>query len=219
MKGFETMTHHKTEYKNNKPEKGHGDKKTYNQKFQRKTPKRITPSYLHNSGLYYLERFAASKKHFITVMTRKAKRSSMHHKDQDMAECVKMINELADKFERCGLLNDDIYTDGLVSSLRRKGLSRNAILTKMLMKGIDKDKTLTVLNKLDLDHHEDHQTAEKAAALKIARKKKIGPYYIKDDEQDIRKSLSKLARAGFSYDIAQYIVKMTTDDLDNLDSI
>lgn len=169
----------------------------------KRPPKKITPTYLHNAGLYYLERFSASKNHFKSVMLRKVKRSCMHHTDQDYEACRQMVDELADKFETLELLNDEVYTRAIVTSLRRRGKSRTMILNKMRMKGIGKDQALAELAKIDAQN--DEEDPEFEAALKLARKKRIGPYFI-GEEQDIRKSLGVLARAGFSYDIAKKVL-------------
>lgn len=91
-------------------------------KHQKKRPRKITETYLHNSGLFYLERFAASKAHFKVVMTRKVKRSCLYHVDQNYETCVEMVDALADRFEELGLINDAIYTRGCVESFRRRGL-------------------------------------------------------------------------------------------------
>lgn len=179
---------------------------------EKRPPKRISKSYLHNSGLYYLERFSASKNHFITVMTRKVRRSCMYHEDQDFEECVTLVRELADRFEGSGLLNDDLYTDGLVNSLRRRGLSRQAIIHKMRHKGISAEKTVKALESLDETNYETQADAEKQAALKLAKKKKLGPYNIRD-EVDIKKALGVFARAGFSYEVAKSVLDMTEDDI------
>jgi len=188
-------------------------KKNFKKKRERRPPKKITERYLHNSALFYLERFAASKKHFTTVMMRKVKRSCMHHKDQSFDDCAKLVHQLADKFEKNGLLNDDLYTDSLVNSLRRKGLSTNGIVTKMLIKGIARDKTLEALERLDTANHAHPHEAEKMAAITFARKRKIGPFFrgVKEDE-DFNKSLAKLARAGFSYDISSFVLALTTEE-------
>ncbi len=143
----------------------------------------------------------------------------MHHTEQDYDECVKMVEELADKFEKSGLLNDDLYTSGVVNSLRRRGLSRNAVLNKMQMKGIDRDKALAELQSLDEQNHDDERSAEKTAALKLARKKKLGPYFRGNHEdQDIKKALGVFARAGFPYDISRSVLEMTEDDLEMFDN-
>ncbi len=177
----------------------------------KKIPKKISETYLHNSALYYLERFSASKEHFKFVMKRKVRRSCMHHKEQNYDLCAQMVDKLADKFEKTGLLNDDLYTNAMVASLRRKGLSRSFILNKMQAKGINANKTLDALNKLDNDNNQNSDEAEINAALKLAQKKKLGPYFIArkfGEEENKRKSLGVFARAGFSYQIAKNILDM-----------
>ncbi|MGN7438276.1 MAG: regulatory protein RecX [Alcanivorax sp.] len=202
----------------NNPEAEHitHDAKNFKRKKERRPPKKITERYLHNSALFYLERFAASKKHFITVMMRKVKKSCMHHKDQDFDACEKMVHALADKFEKNGLLNDTLYTDSLVNSMRRKGLSTNGIVTKMMVKGIAKEKTLDALERLDNENHENRHIAEKMAAITFARKRKIGPFFRgAPEDEDQTKSLAKIARAGFSYDIAKSVLEMTHQDAED----
>lgn len=199
----------------NKPSREKYNNKPFGDKRKKRAPRKITPTYLHNSGLYYLERFAASKKHFITVMSRKARRSCMHHKDQDYDECVKMVHDVADKFEKIQLLNDDLYTEGVVNSLRRRGLSTNAIVNKMRMKGIEPDKTRAALNKRDDAHHDTQNDAEIYAALKHAKKKRVGPFFT-GEEENMKRSLGMFARAGFSYDISKKILDMNSEEAEDL---
>lgn len=189
----------KTEFQNN------------TKKRQPKNPKKITADYLHNSGLYYLQRYAASKNHFHDVMARKAKRSCMFHKDQDYNKCLELISELVDKFEKVGLLDDKSFAFGLATSYRRKGLSTRMAMQKMKMKGLHEDYIQSAL--LEVDKHNNTssiQNPELRAALIFAQKKRLGIYY--QGEEDRRpsfdKSLARFARAGFSYDIARKILKM-----------
>ena len=198
-------------------------------RYKKRTPRRprkITKSYLHNSGLYYLERFAASKAHFKTVMKRKVKRSCLYHTDQDYDECAEMVDALADKFEELGLLNDALYTRGCVEGFRRRGLSRSAILNKMRVKGIDRDATLEVLNHIDAEIYDGEDLSEKRSALKLARKKKLGPYVVEGktnhlDDNEKRKAqqraLGAFARAGFSYALSRWVLDLVPEDLDKLD--
>ncbi|MGB4057568.1 MAG: RecX family transcriptional regulator, partial [Alphaproteobacteria bacterium] len=111
---------------------------------QKKTPekkkaKKITADYLHNSGLYYLQRFAASREQFRAVMLRKIKRSCLHHPEQAFEPCQEMLDTLIKKFIDSGLLNDDLYTQGAVASLRRQGKSKKAIATKLIIRGVSGD--------------------------------------------------------------------------------
>lgn len=164
----------------------------------RKKPKKITTEYLHNAGLYYLQRFAASRGQFRSVMLRKIKRSCMEHRDQDYESCARLVEEIVEKFERAGLLNDELYTRGAVISLRRQGKSKSAILSRLKTRGITASLVTETLSA------QDTEDSELRAALTVLRRKKAGPFGDRDNE----KTLAALARAGFSYDTAGRAIKM-----------
>lgn len=166
-------------------------------KQEKRPPKKITQSYLHNSGLYYLERFAASKNHFKTVMLRKIKNSCRFHEDQDYAACVEMLDKVIESFVRSGLLNDDVYAKGLAQTLRRRGQSGKASIQKMNIKGIDSTLAANSLREID----KDIDDPEFQAALRLTQRKRIG-YYAAAPHDDLKKPLGMLARAGFSYEIS-----------------
>lgn len=191
-----------------------------NKPCQRRAQKKISESYLHNSGLYYLQRFAASTSQFRSVMMRKVKKSCLHHTDQDYESCTMMVDALVEKFVRAGLLNDELFTQGLVASLRRRGLSRKAILSKMLQKGIVSEKAAQALDDYDLENYQGcnggaGHDAEFTAALVFARRKKIGPYN-STEAHDHQKDLAKFARAGFSYDTSRRVLLLTGDEIEAL---
>lgn len=179
---------------------------------RKKIPKRITETYLHNSGLYYLERYHASSGHFRTVMLRKVKKSCMHHTDQNFEDCAKLVDQLVEKFVNAGLLNDDLYLQGMIASYRRKGLSKRMIVQKLIMKKLDSDQIEDYLEKHD-DAQDTKHPELKAAAI-ICRKKKLGCYA--KDENDLQKELAKLGRAGFNYEISRKILEMSKDELEEL---
>jgi regulatory protein len=180
-----------------------------------KAPKRITDTYLHNSGLYYLERYSASSSHFRTVMLRKVKRSCMHHTDQNYEDCSKLVDDLIVKFERSGLLNDDLYIASMVASFRRKGLSKRMIIQKLLMKGIAAETVNTYLSEYNEQKNKSTESTELKAAAIFCRKKKLGAYKgINTPEPD--KQLARLARAGFGFGAAKKILEMSEDDLHTL---
>ncbi|MGB4106255.1 MAG: RecX family transcriptional regulator [Alphaproteobacteria bacterium] len=177
-------------------------KQKFEKKPGRKKAKKITAGYLHNAGLYYLQRFAASRGQFRAVMLRKVKRSCMEHKDQDYKICAALVEETIVKFERAGLLNDELYAQGVVTSLRRQGKSKSAIISKLSVRGV-----AAPLVREKLDAH-DSEHSEMRAALTVLRRKKAGPFGEKDNE----KVLAALARAGFSYDTAQLAMSMDRAD-------
>ncbi len=142
-------------------------------------------------------------------MERKIKKSCAAHEDQDYGSCIETLTRLADKFEDLGLLNDEIYARAQVTSLRRQGKSKKAIMAKLTHKGIDPDLGSEKLRILDIESNDDEIRAEYNAALTFSRKKKIGPYAPENKitQQDREKDLAKLARAGFSYEISRKILE------------
>ncbi len=190
-----------------------------------KTPKKITETYLHNSGLYYLQRYASSAQNFRRVMLRKVKKSCLHHTDQNYEDCEKMVEALVEKFCAAGLLNDELYTEGMVNSLRRSGKSRRAVLMKMKEKGISDD-----LTQKKLQNHEEHQAAlntdpdntidpELRAAVKTARKRRLGPFRTKtpdDTDKQNERDLAALARAGFPFDICKKALEIDKEDAEEI---
>ncbi|PJB70505.1 MAG: RecX family transcriptional regulator [Alphaproteobacteria bacterium CG_4_9_14_3_um_filter_47_13] len=182
-----------------------------------KKPRKITESYLHNAGLYYLERFAASSAHFKKIMLRKIDRSCAFHKDQVREECIQTLDRLVIKFQNVGLLDDSVFTQNMVLSLRRKGLSARMIHARLQAKGLEYEMIDRILQAytqtLESEFHED---AELIAALRLARRKKIGPYALEKTHDHSNKALAILARAGFSYDIACKALQFDRDMADAL---
>lgn len=179
----------------------------------RKTPKKITETYLHNAGLYYLQRFATSSHQFRQVMLRKIRKSSRHHIDQNHDLCMSMLDALVLKFQSAGLLNDEAYTRGVITSLRRQGKSKQAIIAKLKAKGLS---GALILDELDGHDSSNSETdSEFRAAIVFARKKKIGPFKI-DEKISTEKALSVMARAGFSYDTARRVLNMEIENTETL---
>lgn len=188
-------------------------------------PKKITETYLHNSGLYYLQRYAASTKHFHRVMVRKIKRSCQYHKEQNLDDCIILLDAVIEKFKRAQLLDDDTYGYTLFLSLKRKGTSQRMIAQKMSVKGLSQDQIKTFsmryVNEFNI---EDLQSQELCSALILCKKKRIGPFYQEHSyqtrEREPQKEMAKLARAGFSYEICQKAYNMPQQDaLDLINSI
>jgi regulatory protein len=191
-----------SEYKSKKPSK----KKEF------KPPKKISARYLHNSGLAYLQRFPASSFHFKTVMLRKIQKSCHHHVEQDMDECIILLDDLTEKFKKLSLLDDDAYLKGMITSLRRRGLSAMQIEMRLQQKGYTRDDVKTELKKHDFDEYNTEEKGDIYAALVFARKKRIGPYDI-ENKRLPEKALATMARAGYSYDIAKKTIEMSYEEL------
>lgn len=180
---------------------------------EKKPPKKITEKYLYNSGLAYLQRFPASTPHFRRVMGRKIDRSCNYHKDQRREDCQKLLDSTVETFVRQGLLNDEAYLQGMITSLRRRGLSTQAILSKLAMKGMGQETILKTLRAYDEDH--GAANPDLAAAIMLMRRKRIGAFR-KNDDADKTKELAALARGGFGFDIAQKALSLEQDEAEEI---
>ena len=222
--------------KNNKAATSLRAKKSRRDKREPRPPKKITSRYLHNSGQYYLQRFTASSGHFKTVMMRKIKKSCAFHKDQDIDECEKLLDEVVAAFCEMGLLDDQAYTRGMVSSLRRKGLSAREIHRRLAVKKVPKDLVAATLAEHD-DTLQGHERPDFVAAIKLCKRKRIGPFARPrapklpsglDSEEEIERArkdaafkdkqrqMAALARAGFSYDIVSSVMDLSDEDAEDM---
>lgn len=184
----------------------------------KKKPRKITPDYLHNAGLFYLQRYAASTGHFRKVMRRKIGRSVAFHGEPDLNTCHDLLEDLIVNFTRSGLLNDNVYAEGMVKSFRRKGLSTRALYARLQSKGLGADQIRAALAAAG----EDCRQTENFAALRFAQRKRLGPFRTSPlisesgDERFSQKELAAFARGGFSYDLARSILEMSAEEAEDL---
>ncbi len=171
-----------------------------------KPPKKITAKYLYNSGLAYLQRFPASTAHFKTVMRRKIDKSCYYHKEQDPRDCLKLLDETAAKFQQLGLLDDSAYLKGMVTSYRRRGLPARQITLRLRQKGYSTQAVEDALQVHDVDEYQS-ENGDYSAALIFARKKRLGPFDL-TQSKPFEKSVASMARAGYSFQVAEKILKM-----------
>jgi regulatory protein len=177
-----------------------------------KPPKRPTPERLANIALYHLDRYASSAENLRRVLQRRVFKASLHFEDLDIEQINGWIDDLIRRYERSGLLNDRAYAEVRARSLLARGNSQRQIRAKLLVKGLSADDIDLALSALE----EDHADPEFSAAVKLAKRRRLGPYGDPSKRAEQRdKHLSALARAGFSYDMAQRVVDSeTTQELE-----
>ena len=100
--------------------------------------------------------------------------------------------------EKNNFINDYNYATSKVNTLISNGKSKAFIKNYLFKKEIDEKLSSNIFSELD---EEDSNWEIKSARI-FARKKKIKK---KDNNND--KNLSKMARAGFSYEIAKKILE------------
>ncbi|MBK1695920.1 hypothetical protein CKO21_01490 [Rhodovibrio salinarum] len=176
-----------------------------------KGPKKATPDYLEKAALHYLERYASSRANLRRVLLGKVERSARAH-GTDRDDGAQAVEQLLDRLGRAGYLDDTAYARGRAISLHRAGHGAQAIWMKLRQKGIDEDTARAALETLQ----EEADTPELAAALRYARKRRIGPYRAPEQQAaNIDRDMAALARKGFSLDLARQVVQC--DDLETLE--
>ena len=147
-------------------------------------------------AIYYLSKYSSSKKNLEFILKKKIRRLS--DEKQIRFHLYNEIQIIIEKLEKLNLINDQVFVESKIQSLQYQAKSQNYIKQYLLQKGIDK---LLIEEQISL-FYENNKNLEKENALKFAKKRNL-----LDKDQDYQKKLSKLARAGFSYDIAKEILK------------
>ena len=143
----------------------------------------------------YLSRYDSSKKNLSDVIKKKIFRLKISSKEKAML--INHIDNIILNLEENNLINDQRYCNSKIISLSIKGKSKNFIFNYLLKKGIDKFKIQDNLNLFE----KDNNNWELNSAKIFARKKKII-----ESNDSYEKKLTKLARAGFSYEICKKIL-------------
>lgn len=166
-----------------------------------KVLRKITKQRLRNIALYYLKRFESSVANLHGVLMRRINDYAYHLPEWDKSEAVGWVEELLADFERLGYIDDERYAEMKIKAYVNAGKAPRYIQGKMRAKGIDEGVIEELLETQEYD--------VLAAAQKLARKKKIGPYREDEDERraNRQKDLAKLVQAGFDYDVAQEVLK------------
>ncbi|MCZ6861579.1 MAG: RecX family transcriptional regulator, partial [Alphaproteobacteria bacterium] len=137
------------------------------------------------------------------VLMRRVERSARAH-ETDIEEGAAAVAEIVARFAASGLIDDAAYAEGRALSLFRRGASKRKIRFSLAQKGVgaeDIEAALTSLTRQSGD-------PELAAALNLARRRRLGPYKAQGDREGQRqKDLAVLARAGFGYQIARRVIE------------
>ena len=169
----------------------------------RKPPARITPAGLENAALHYLERFASSRANLCRVLVRRADRAIAHW-GGDKGEAMAMIEATLAKLTGLGYLDDGAYALNKATTLHRRGKPARAIKAALAAKGVEAEIVDRALETLA----ETAPEPDLAAALALARRRRMGPFRPPDKRVEFRvRDLAALGRAGFSWEIARAVVE------------
>lgn len=182
-----------------------------NGSFYKRRVKKLSRKYLENVAVWYLQRFSCSEASLRKVLKNRIDRAAKTQ-EFDKAEAQGWMDEIVAKFMSSGILNDKIFAETKVSAMRLRGDSANAIRQKLLFKGVSEEHIKSALEKIAAEQQGD---IELQAALKFAKRKRLGPHRLPELRREFyKKDLAAFGRAGFAYETARKI--LTTEDVDEL---
>ena len=172
---------------------------------KRKPQKKITPQRLKNIGLYYLKRFESSVENLRSVLRRRIDAYARENPEWNKQEAYGWAEEVLSEFERLHYLDDSRYAEIKVRSYLNSGKPARYIETKLKAKGINAAEIAEILAEQEYNPLE--------MALKLAKRKKIGPYRAAESRREFRqKDMATLVRAGFDYDVVCEVLNREAEE-------
>lgn len=170
-------------------------------------PAAPTKSSLHDAALRHLARYATTASGLLRVLNRRIDRWARATAAEP--EAALALRDLAKQeiasLLQAGLLDDAAFANMRSKSLTRAGKSRRGIAAHLAVRGVP--------SAVARDALPDDPDAEFAAALALARKRRIGPFAVTEPDPARRlRDLAAFARAGFSQDTAQRALRMDPNE-------
>ena len=167
----------------------------------------VTVEEMRNFAFSYIEKYAPSKQQLKTYLLKKyLKLSATNVKKQDIKSLIDII--LTD-LEKNKFINDKFYSDSKAKSMIRRGNSLNKIRSYLIGKGINDHFINDTVSKIKNENSDQ----DFFSAIKICKKKRIGPARI-DDNRPLfyKKDISLLARNGFDFETSRKVMDIKKED-------
>ncbi len=181
------------------------------QKKRKRPAKKITPQRLKNIGLYYLKRFESSVENLRSVLQKRVNQYARENPDFNKEEAYQWVENVLTEFEKLHYLDDERFTEIKVRHYLAVGKPARYIQNKLREKGIANAQIEEMLDDFGYNPQE--------MALKLAKRKKIGPFRPDEETRKLnrQKDMAALIRAGFDYDVVSEIMGMDfiADDRDD----
>ncbi len=167
----------------------------------------ITVDEMRNFALTYVEKYAPSKQQLRTYLLKKYLKLSVPSvKKQDVIDLIDVV--LSD-LEKNKFINDKFYSESKAKSMIQRGNSINKIRNYLIGKGINDEFIKQTVNKIK----EDNTDQDFFSAIKICKKKRIGPARTEDNRSLFyKKDISLLARNGFDFETSKKVMELEKDD-------
>tara|TARA_B100001057_G_scaffold271498_1_gene271756 strand:- start:82 stop:645 length:564 start_codon:yes stop_codon:yes gene_type:complete len=167
----------------------------------------VTVDEMRNFALAYVDKYAPSKQQLRTYLLKKYLKLSVPNvKKQDVTQLIDVV--LSD-LEKSKFINDKFYSESKAKSMIQRGNSINKIRNYLIGKGINDEFIKETVNKIQ----EDNTDQDFFSAIKMCKKKRIGPARTEDNRSLFyKKDISLLARNGFDFETSKKVMELQKDD-------
>ena len=173
----------------------------------RKKSLNVTVEEMRNFALAYVDKYAPSKQQLKTYLLKKYMKLSAS--DTRKKDVNKLIDIVLIDLEKSKFINDKFYSESKAKSMIQRGNSINKIRNYLIGKGINDEFIKDTVEKIN----EDNSDQDFFSAIKICKKKRIGPARVEDNRiLFYKKDISLLARNGFDFETSKKVMDIEKDE-------
>ena len=167
----------------------------------------VTVEEMRNFAFTYVEKYAPSKQQLKTYLLKKYLKTSVPNvKKQDITNLIDIV--LSD-LEKNRFINDKFYSESKAKSMIQRGNSINKIRNYLIGKGINETFIKDTVEKIK----QDNSDQDFFSAIKLCKKKRIGPARAEDNRTLFyKKDISLLARNGFDFETSKKVMDIDKDE-------
>ncbi len=169
---------------------------------------------MRNFSLVYIEKYAPSKQQLRTYLLKKYLKSKVGSINKK--NITDLIDVVLQDLEQSKFVNDKFYSKSKAQSLIRRGSSINKIRNYLLGKGVNDRYISETIDEIK----EQNQDQDFFSAIRICKKKRIGPSRNEDNRPLFyKKDLSVLARSGFDFEVSKKVMDLDKDEYTKIVSL
>ena len=167
----------------------------------------ITVDEMRNFSFSYIEKYAPSKQQLKTYLLKKYLRISIPSIQKK--DITNLIDVVLSDFEKTKFISDKFYSETKAKNLIQRGTSINKIRNYLFSKGINSEYIKETINKI----YENNEEQDFFSAIKLCKKKRIGPARTEDNRiLFYKKDISLLARNGFDFETSKKVMDLKKND-------
>ena len=158
---------------------------------------------LERLALHYVGRYATTRAKVKSYLARKVKERGWEGEPPN-------IDVLAERLSALGYIDDGAFATARAASLQRRGYGERRVSQALRAAGIeDKDAA---------EAREQTREGAVEAAVRFAKRKRIGPYATATADRDTaQKAFAAMVRAGHPFEIVRQVLNASADDIPDSD--